>query len=141
MTVSTIDLRLTRRAGDDLTSICHAASFNAGWWRDPKTGMDLRQEARDGTRFGKALVAEKLCLIHSEVSEAMEGARKGLPDDKLPRRPMIEVELADAIIRIGDLAGALGLDLGGAIAEKMAFNEVRPDHKPENRTAEGGKAY
>ena len=141
MTDNTLDLRLTRRAGDDLASICHAASFDAGWWRDPKTGMDLRQEAREGTRFGKALVAEKLCLIHSEVSEAMEGARKSLPDDKLPHRSMIEVELADAIIRIGDLAGALGLDLGGAIAEKMAFNAVRPDHKAENRTAEGGKAY
>ena len=128
-------------AGNTLADICHGASFNAGWWRDPKTGMDLRQEARDGTRFGKALVAEKLCLIHSEVSEAMEGARKSLPDDKLPHRSMIEVELADAIIRIGDLAGALGLDLGGAIAEKMAFNAVRPDHKAENRTVEGGKAY
>lgn len=128
-------------AGNTLASVCHGASFTAGWWRDPKTGMDLRQEARDGTRFGKALVAEKLCLIHSEVSEAMEGARKSLPDDKLPHRSMIEVELADAIIRIGDLAGALGLDLGGAIAEKMAFNAVRPDHKAENRTAEGGKAY
>lgn len=33
------------------------------------------------------------------------------------------------------------LDIGGAIAEKMAFNKVRPDHKPENRLAEGGKAY
>lgn len=128
-------------AGNTLADMCHAASHAAGWWNDPKTGMDLRQEVRDGTRFGKALVAEKLVLIHSEVSEAMEGARKNLPDDKLPHRPMIEVELADAIIRIGDLAGALGLDLGGAIAEKMAFNAVRPDHKVENRTAEGGKAY
>jgi NTP pyrophosphatase (non-canonical NTP hydrolase) len=71
----------------------------------------------------------------------MEGHRKGLPDDKLPHRSMIEVELADAVIRIADLAGALGLDLGGAIAEKMAFNAVRPDHKLENRLAEGGKAY
>ena len=96
---------------------------------------------RTGTRFGKALVAEKLCLTHSEISEAMEGHRKGLMDDKLPHRPMIEVELADAVIRIADLAGALGLDLGGAIAEKMAFNAVRPDHKPEARAAAGGKAY
>lgn len=128
-------------AGNILVQQCHGASHSAGWWNDPKTGMNLRQEARDGTRFGKALVAEKLCLIHSEVSEAMEGARKSLPDDKLPHRSMLEVELADAVIRIADLAGALGLDLGGAIAEKMAFNAVRPDHKAENRLAEGGKAY
>ena len=38
-------------------------------------------------------------------------------------------------------AGALGLDLGGAIAEKMEYNRNRPDHKPENRKADGGKKY
>lgn len=130
-----------RIAGTVLADICHGAAYAAGWWTDPRTGNDLRHECRDGTRFGKALVAEKLCLIHSEISEAMEGARKNLQDDKLPHRKMIEVELADALIRIGDLAGALGLDLGGAVAEKMAFNAVRPDHKIEARTIDGGKAY
>ncbi len=119
----------------------HQAAYDAGWWHDPKTGLNYAAECQDGTRFGKALVAEKLCLIHSEISEGMEGHRKGRMDDKLPHRSMLEVELADAVIRIGDLAGALGLDLGGAIAEKMAFNAVRPDHKLEARQAEGGKAY
>lgn len=117
------------------------ASWTAGWWHDLKSGTDYSEECRNGTRFGKALVAEKLALIHSEVSEAMEGHRKGLMDDKLPHRPAIEVELADAVIRIADLCGALQLDLGGAIAEKMQFNASRPDHKPENRAASGGKAY
>jgi len=128
-------------AGLILTKQCHGAARAAGWWHGAD-GLDHREVARkrDG-RFGKALVAEKLCLVHSEVSEAMEGHRKGLMDDKLPHRPMIEVELADAVIRIADLAGALGLDLGGAIAEKMAFNAVRPDHKPEARFAAGGKSY
>lgn len=126
-------------AGDTLVRACHGAAASAGWWTNG--GIDLAAECRAGTRFGKALVAEKLCLTHSEISEAMEGHRKGLQDDKLPHRPMIEVELADAVIRIADLAGALGLDLGGAIAEKMAFNAVRPDHKPEARAAVGGKAY
>jgi NTP pyrophosphatase (non-canonical NTP hydrolase) len=85
--------------------------------------------------------SQKLCLIHSEISEAMEGDRKNLMDDKLPHRQMREVELADAVIRIFDLAGAYGMDLGGAIAEKMAYNAQRPDHKIENRMADGGKAY
>jgi NTP pyrophosphatase (non-canonical NTP hydrolase) len=62
-------------------------------------------------------------------------------DDKLPHRPAIEVELADALIRICDLAGALNVDLPGAVVEKMAYNRDRPDHKAENRAAAGGKAY
>lgn len=126
-------------AGNTLVDECHRASKSAGWWTND--GADLAAIATTGTLLGKAIVAQKLCLVHSEISEAMEGHRKGLMDDKLPHRPMIEVELADAVIRIADLAGALGLDLGGAIAEKMAFNQQRPDHKPEARQAAGGKAY
>lgn len=131
-------------AGALLQSVCHEASARAGWWGANTVGgikPDDVREVQAGTRFGKALVSQKLCLIHSEVSEAMEGHRKGAMDDKLPHRSMIEVELADAVIRIADLAGALGLDLGGAIAEKMAFNATREDHKLEVRQAFGGKAY
>lgn len=124
-----------------LQNTCHTASYAAGWWQDLSTGVDFREEARKGTRLGKALVAEKLVLIHSEISEALEGYRKGLLDDKLPHRPALEVELADAIIRIMDLAGALNLDIAGAIIEKMDFNAQRPDHKPENRMSEGGKSF
>ena len=119
-------------AGNQLMRAAHNASKRAGWWTDLKTGQPIDPHGR---------VPEKLCLIHSEISEAMEGHRKNLPDDKLPHRSMVEVELADAVIRIADLAGALGLDLGGAIAEKMAFNAQRDDHKPANRLAAGGKAY
>lgn len=120
-------------SGKQLQDACHWASKTAGWWNDTKTGASLTDNP--------LIFSQKLCLIHSEISEAMEGDRKNLMDDKLPHRPMREVELADAVIRIFDLAGAYGMDLGGAIAEKMAFNAVRPDHKIENRQATGGKTY
>lgn len=137
----TTDSQHVAHCGNFLQNICHNASVSAGWWHTLIDDRDLREEIKAGTTFGKALVGQKLALIHSEVSEAMEGHRKGLPDDKLPNRPMVEVELADAVIRIADLAGALGLNLGEAIAEKLAFNAQRPDHKPEARAAAGGKAY
>ena len=107
----------------DLTQ-CHKDAVEAGWWSKPIQN-----------------VAEKLCLIHSEISEAMEGYRKDLMDDHLPHRKMIEVELADAVIRIFDLAGWLGLDLYGAIDEKLAYNRTRADHKPENRAKANGKRF
>jgi hypothetical protein len=108
---------------------CHRASKDAGWWAgvDPHTDIHV--------------VPAKLALVHSEISEALEGHRKNLMDDKLPHRTMFEVELADAVIRIFDLAGAMGLDLGGALVEKVTYNASRADHKPENRAAENGKRY
>lgn len=126
---------------EELQFSIHLANVTAGWWTDLSTNMDLAQEARQGTRLGKALVAEKLCLVHSEISESMEGHRKGLQDDKLPHRLMLEVEMADAVIRILDLCGALELDLAGAIFEKLAYNKTREDHQIKNRKEANGKSY
>lgn len=118
---------------NDLMMLCHGAALRAGWWVDPISGV----RAIDNPMC----FSQKLMLIVSELAEAMEGDRKNLMDDKLPHRPMREVELADALIRIFDTAGAFGMDLGGALVEKMAYNAIRADHKPENRARVGGKSY
>lgn len=113
-----------------LTAESHGRAVKGGWYTNLMTGEPKERN-----------VAEMLCLIHSEISEAMEGHRKNLMDDKLPHRKAVEVELADALIRIGDLAGYLKLDLGGAVVEKMEYNANRADHKIENRKTDGGKSY
>lgn len=116
--------------------VIHDNNVKAGWWTDRNTGEDLRHN----TPGPKRNVPEMLALIHSEISEGLEGYRKGLMDDKLPHRPMLEVEMADAVIRIMDLCGGMGYDLGGAIQEKLSFNAQREDHKLENRNKPGGKS-
>src|SRR5882672_7952588 len=92
------DLVELERSVQSITDICH--KMNAKWWICPRTGRDLRDEP--------LMVPVKITMIHTELSEAVEGDRSDLMDDKLPHRPAIEVELADALIRIGDLAGAKG---------------------------------
>jgi NTP pyrophosphatase (non-canonical NTP hydrolase) len=124
---------------NDLSKIIHERNVTAGWWTDLATGTDLRGKDANGRDLRN--VPELLCLIHSEVSEAMEGYRKNLMDDKLPHRSMFEVELADVFIRIFDLAGAHDLDLGGAILEKLAYNTNREDHKVANRLKADGKKF
>jgi len=103
---------------------------NKKWWFDINSGKLLQRN------FG-----ELIALCHSELSEALEGHRKSLMDDKLPNRQMVEVELVDCLIRIFDIGGAFGMDFEGAFQEKMAFNAKREDHSREHRLSEHGKKY
>lgn len=125
-----------RLAINNIVGACHELANEAGWWTDLETGEDVRTwPAKHLTNW----VLAKVALMHSELSEGVEGYRKNLKDDKLPERDMFEVELADVVIRIFDLAGGLRLDLGGAMAEKLIYNAGREDHKLENRKSTNGK--
>lgn len=115
----------------------HNKNIEAGWWNDPETGESLLNH-----KFTPYVVGTKLMLTVTELAEATEGYRKDLMDDKLPHRRMIDVELADTIIRIFDLAGAVGCtELGDIIEEKRNFNAVRPDHQVSNRLNKNGKKF
>lgn len=111
-----------------MTHLCFSLSQRSGWW----DGLDPQDPYVFGT---------KMSLIHSEASEMLEGGRKGLPDTHLPHRSAEEVEAADLVIRIFDLAGARKLDVAGAVIEKLAYNQQRADHKIDVRAEAGGKKF
>lgn len=138
-TKPTPSLELSAAGLNGLSEIIHQRNIDAGWWTDLSTGETLLGTDENGR--DRRNVPELLCLVHSEVSEAMEGYRKNLMDDKLPHRTMFEVELADTLIRIFDIAGSRNLDLTGAVLEKLSYNKVRPDHKKENRLSSDGKKF
>ena len=78
---------------------------------------------------------ELLCLVHSEVSEVLEAYRDGrsvfglfFAEDWVPEmKPEgIPIELADIIIRVLDICGLYGIDIGWAVACKMEYNRTRP---------------
>jgi NTP pyrophosphatase (non-canonical NTP hydrolase) len=86
-----------------------------GWWEGQDPG-----DVKD--------IATKLCLVHSEVSEALEAIRDGKltgsgPDGK-PEG--FDSELADVVIRVLDLAHRCGINLDEEMRRKMKYNFTRP---------------
>jgi NTP pyrophosphatase (non-canonical NTP hydrolase) len=75
---------------------------------------------------GQANKAEKIALMHSELSECLEGVRKPGPDKHCPEFTQETVELADAVIRILDYVYHYGLRLEEALVAKATYNESRP---------------
>lgn len=110
----------------------HDQNVKVGWWDEC--------EGYGGKIPDKYFIPTKIALMHSELSEALEGQRKSLMDDHLPQYPMQDVEYADTIIRILDVCGYNNCDIGQIILDKIAYNATREDHKRENRAKAGGKA-
>lgn len=100
----------------ELVARAHCTAKAKGWWDDV---------VLDPNTLGA-----KLALIHSEVSEALEcvreGAMSGYLDGTNDGKPEgLPYELADVVVRVADLCGALGIDLDEAMRVKMAFNATR----------------
>lgn len=66
----------------------------------------------------KYKVPAVLALIHSEVSEALEGFR-------VNNRGNFDEEIADIMIRCLDLCGGLGINIDAEITRKLGKNAAR----------------
>ena len=107
----------------------HAQAIKSGFWSNPDGSAKERNKG------------EMIALMHSELSEMLEGVRKNKRDEHLPMFSSETVELADLFIRMADYAEAFCPMLEDAILAKMAYNATRADHKPENRHKDGGKSF
>ena len=101
----------------------HSLATEKGWWdgctRDADGRVLLTVDA----------VLARISLIHSELSEAVEEARKSPNYSEIyydtSKPDGFAVELADAVIRILDLCGALGIDLEQVVDTKHSYNRTR----------------
>lgn len=95
---------------------------------------DLQKESYDrakrkGFYDPTPSIESRLCLIHSEISEALEDYRDNKMETVISSKLKPEgfpSELADIVIRVCDLAEHLGIDLEKEIRLKSNYNETRP---------------
>jgi hypothetical protein len=99
----------------ELVRMAHQNAESKGWW-----------EGEDHN------IPERLALIHSEISEALEAFRDSDGDGDLQcvsyngdKPEGFPIELADAVLRIADLCGYLGIDFEAAVETKHAYNLTR----------------
>ena len=87
----------------ELQNEAHRIAREKGWWDEEKS------------------IAKQLALIHSEISEALEDWRNGRMSIKFEdKKPVgFGIELADVLVRVGDLAEKLGIHLEKCVQVKI----------------------
>lgn len=107
------------------------AMYAKGFWR--YRDILLHPYERLSVDLRRSYLTEmitSLALITTEIAEAIEAVRKfpdwnNQPSEHVLSITALEEELADAVIRIRDLCGGLGIDLEAVVAAKMQFNLKR----------------
>jgi NTP pyrophosphatase (non-canonical NTP hydrolase) len=102
-----------------------------GWWDFATRSARLGDApCMQGLTMSPTEVTAQLALVMTEASEAIECVRDGdyaprVSTEKPGKPEGLPSELADIVIRVGQLAHAMGIDLEEAIRVKMEHNAVR----------------
>lgn len=138
----------------DLVEKSFKIAEEKGFWKHYDSVMDKVSKGTEFSKeeqdaIHKAFINQKIMLIVSELGELMETLRKDMiiecDDDLLNelqeqyetdpelfymrfihfQKDRFEDELADVMIRLGDLIGKLGIDIEKHIDMKQKFNSLR----------------
>jgi hypothetical protein len=102
---------------EEIAEELHTNSVVKGFWLlNPDGKVDTASRNK----------GEMIALMHSELSEALEGIRKPHQDEHCPDYTSEEVEFADALIRILEYCFAYKLRIGDAMQAKHIYNTSRP---------------
>jgi len=130
----------------------HEANVKKGFYDEHVNVISALQDMHNSTKpniiksYVTAFIDQRVALVHSELSEALEANRKNLYADlhiltDLPATPTneyfkeifelhikdtVEDEIADSVIRLFDLSGFLGIDLETHVRAKLRYNSLRP---------------
>lgn len=97
-----------------LQKLCYEQAVASGW-----AGPDARDFP----------MPEALCLLHTEVSEAMEAYRNSEPmswTDEQGKPQGVASEFADIVIRLGHYSEKFGINLEEEVLKKLRYNATRP---------------
>lgn len=118
------------RAFEDMQAVVHAINREKGFWLDRQNIVaacstvdeDLIEPA------SRQIAIATLGLVGTEVSEAIEAARKHPPESwgTTTEKDTLVREMAGATVRAMDMAGANNWRLGEAIVEELQHNLQRP---------------
>lgn len=119
---------------NDLARACNDNAVNKGFYKTYYKLCDMLVLTGDEqllAEFQAVWKLSRLQLVTTELAEAAEEVREpGKLSPKIKEKlgedlPAFDEELADALIRLFDLAGSLGIDLDRAVELKMRMNAMR----------------